>query len=148
MADIERELDWNDEINRENGEFILLPAGDYNYTIKGYERARYGGSDKLPPCNKAVLKVHISATEGEVTLTHNLFLHTRTEGLLSEFFTSIGQKKPGEPLRMNWNTVPGSKGRLKIGIRTYTNKNGEERKANEIKKFYPKAGKCFEAGKF
>ena len=81
-------------------------------------------------------------------MEHNLFLHQRTEGFLSEFFTSIGLKKPGEPLRMNWNQVPGCTGRLKLGVHTWRTKDGEERKSNQVKKFYPKAASNFTPGKF
>ena len=80
-------------------------------------------------------------------LTHNLFLHSRVEGLLSAFFTSVGLKKKGESLRMNWQAVPGCKGRLKLGIRNYQ-KDGENRTINEIKQFYPKETSKYTAGKF
>lgn len=143
-----RELGWDDEISREGGEFLLLPEGDYNFVVESYERARHPGSDKLPACNKAILHLRVTAPEGEIHLEHNLFLHQRTEGFLSEFFTSIGLKKPGEPLRMNWNQVPGFTGRLKLGVHTWRTKDGEERKSNQVKKFYPKAASNFTPGKF
>ena len=143
-----RELGWDDEISREGGEFLLLPEGDYNFVVESYERARHPGSDKLPACNKAILHLRVTAPEGEVHLEHNLFLHQRTEGFLSEFFTSIGLKKPGEPLRMNWNQVPGCTGRLKLGVHTWRTKDGEERKSNQVKKFYQKAASNFTPGKF
>ena len=139
---------WDDEISREGGEFLLLPEGDYNFVVESYERARHPGSDKLPACNKAILHLRVTAPEGEIHLEHNLFLHQRTEGFLSEFFTSIGLKKPGEPLRMNWNQVPGCTGRLKLGVHTWRTKDGEERKSNQVKKFYPKAASNFTPGKF
>lgn len=146
---MDRELEWNDEISKEGGgEFVLLPEGDYSFTVDSYERARHNGSEKLPPCNKAIVKIRISAKEGETILTHNLFLHTKTEGLLSEFFMAVGLKKAGEPLRMNWNMVPGATGRLKLGVRNYKNRDGEDRQANEIKKFYPKESQSFTPGKF
>ena len=143
-----RELGWDDEISREGGEFLLLPEGDYNFVVESYERARHPGSDKLPACNKAILHLRVTAPEGEIHLEHNLFLHQRTECFLSEFFTSIGLKKPGEPLRMNWNQVPGCTGRLKLGVHTWRTKDGEERKSNQVKKFYPKAASNFTPGKF
>lgn len=143
-----RELGWDDEISREGGEFLLLPEGDYNFVVESYERARHPGSDKLPACNKAILHLRVTAPEGEIHLEHNLFLHQRTEGFLSEFFTSIGLKKPGEPLRMNWNQVPGCTGRLKLGVHTWRTKDGEERKSNQVKKFYPKVASNFTPGKF
>lgn len=145
----ERELQWDDTIEKDGGDFILLPEGDYNFTVESFERARHGGSDKLPPCNKAVLTLVIESAEGTARITHNLFLHSKTEGLLSAFFTCIGQKKKGEPIKMNWGNVPGSSGRCKVGIHPYKNKDGEERKSNDIKKFYPKEdGPAFKAGEF
>ncbi|MDK7260530.1 hypothetical protein QP450_07255, partial [Gardnerella vaginalis] len=59
----------------------------------------------------------IETPEGITFATHNLFLHSRTEGLLSAFFGAIGQKKHGEPLRMNWNSVIGS-----VGVATFKNR--------------------------
>ena len=92
----ERELDWNDTIEKDSSDFITLPEGDYDFTVDSFDRARHNGSEKLPPCNKAVLKIRIDDPAGTVIVTHNLFLHTRTEGMLSAFFSSIGQKRKGE----------------------------------------------------
>ena len=145
----EKELQWDDTITKDASDFILLPEGDYNFTIESFERGRHGGSEKLPPCNKAILTLRIEAQEGTARITHNLFLHSKTEGMLSAFFTSIGQKKKGEPLKMNWGQVPGSSGRCKVGIHEYKNKDGEDRTSNDIKKFYPKEdGPAFKAGEF
>ena len=149
----ERELNWDDTIEKEGSQFIVLPEGDYNFTVESFDRGRHDGSDKLPPCNKAMLKIRIDAVQGTVHINHNLFLHTITEGMLSAFFTSIGQKKKGEPQRMDWGRVPGSTGRAKVGIRTYQ-KDGETRQINEIKRFYPKddnavpQGLSYKAGEF
>ncbi len=133
---LDRELSWDDEIERES-DFILLVEGDYDFTVTGFERARHEGSDKLPPCNKAIISIRIDSPEGSTTIKHNLFLHSKCEGLLSAFFIGIGQKKHGEKLRMNWNNIIGAKGRCKIAVRTWKNKNtGEEMQSNEIKKFY------------
>ena len=143
-----RELDWNDTIEKDSSDFITLPEGDYDFMVESFDRARHNGSDTLPPCNKAILKIRIDDPAGTVIVTHNLFLHTKVEGLISAFFSSIGQKKKGEQLRMNWALVPGARGRLKLGIRKYQ-KDGEDRTINEIKKFYPKeVTPSFTPGKF
>lgn len=137
MSQMERELSWDDTIEKEGGEYILLPPGDYNFTVTKFERARFNGSANLPPCNQAKLEITIHSPEhGDVIVFHNLFLHTKTEGLLSAFFTAIGQKKKGEPLRMNWNAVVGAKGRCQIEHYKYT-KDGRELVNNQIKRFYP-----------
>lgn len=127
----DRELGWNDEIQKEST-FTILPNGEYAFTVTNFERARHGGSAKLPACNKAVLT--LSFPDG-VEIKHNLFLHSKTEGLLSNFFICIGHKKPGEKLRMDWNRVRGSRGRAKIGVREWKDDYGRTREANDITEF-------------
>lgn len=135
---IDRELNWDDTIEKDGGgEYVLLTPGDYNFTVSKFERARFNGSANLPACNQAKLEITIHSPEhGDVTVFHNLFLHTKTEGLLSAFFSAIGQKKKGEPLRMNWNAVIGAKGRCQIEHYKNT-KDGREFVNNQIKRFYP-----------
>lgn len=131
MNTFERELNWEDEI-KQDSEYILLPEGDYIFTVQGYERARHvpGPQGKLPPCNKAIVTILIRLDEEqEISLKHNLFLHSSMEGLLSSFFGSIGLKQKGEPLRMNWNKIAGKKGVCRIGHRE---KDGN--KYNDIKR--------------
>lgn len=135
----DHELGWDDEIEKDT-DYILLAEGDYSFTVESFERARHNGSEKLPACNKAIVYLKVkgrdmeSGREGEVTIRHQLFLHSKTEGMLCAFFAGIGQRKKGERMKMNWNLVPGSTGKAKIGIREY---NG--RKFNEVKKFYDPA---------
>lgn len=128
---IERELGWDDTITKES-DFVLLPEGDYDFIVESFERGRHNGSGKLPACNKAVVKIKILGQDIEQTIEHQLFLHSSTEGMLSAFFSGIGMKKKGEPLRMNWPAIVFAKGRCQLGIREY---NGN--KYNQIKKFYP-----------
>ncbi|MEK4513625.1 hypothetical protein [Paenibacillus sp. FSL K6-2524] len=133
----ERELGWDDEIQKDGGEFIVLPAGDYNFTVMKFERGRFAGSEKMPACNQAKLEIAVHSPEqGDVTVFHTLLLHTKTEGFLSSFFAGIGQKKKGEKLRMNWNAVVGAKGKLKLKINKFTGRDGVERTNNEVQTFY------------
>ncbi|MGN8944830.1 hypothetical protein ACTNEF_06950 [Bariatricus sp. HCP28S3_E4] len=142
MSELGRELDWDDSIEKDS-DYVLLPEGDYEFVVESVERARHPGSDKLPPCNKAIVKMRIDSQYGTALIIHNLFLHTNMEGMLSAFFTAIGQKKKGEKLKMNWGSVPGSTGRAHVKPKQY---NGNE--YNDIKKFYPKEEKQFKAGEF
>lgn len=146
MGNLEgRELGWDDTIEKDS-DFTLLPDGDYDFIVESFERGRHAGSEKLPPCNKAIVKIRIDAPEGATIISHQLFLHTVTEGMLSAFFASIGQKKKGEKATMNWSLVPTSTGRAKIG--SHTNPNDPDKKYNEIKKFYPKEEKQYTEGDF
>lgn len=135
-TDVGVELGWDAEIEKDNQEFILLSEGDYDFTVVDFERARYAGSEKVPPCNQAKLKLQVVTPEGIATVNHNLFLHSKYEGMISAFFCAIGQKKHGEKMQMNWGKVLGAKGKAKISIREYIKKNGEQAKSNQVKKFY------------
>lgn len=131
----ERELGWDDTITQDGGDGgILLAPGDYIFEVQKFERARYtpGPTSKLPPCNMAKLELKIQSDQGTAIVFNNLYLHTSTEGLLSAFFASIGQKKKGEPLQMNWNMVIGAKGVVKIKHRTY-----KDNTYNDVDRFYP-----------
>lgn len=128
----EREFGWDDTIQQDST-FILLPVGLYEFTVKGFERQRHTPNPhnpgKLPACPKAVVSIEIVTEQGEVELKHNLFLHSSTEGILSSFFGSIGQKRKGEPLKMNWNTIIGARGVCKVGMRKYNDNEYNEVKA-------------------
>ena len=128
--DVEREIGWDDTIEHDSPDVVTLPEGEYEFEVIDFERGRHGGSAKLPPCNKAVVHIRIEAAEGIGLIKHNLFLHSKTEGMLCNFFTAIGQRQKGEIFTMNWSTVIGSRGRCRLGIRQY-----EGKEYNEIKRF-------------
>ncbi len=127
-----RELGWEDEISQESN-FVLLPPGDYNFEVVKFERGeRFEGSEKHPPCNRAIVHIKCVSSGGDETVIQQSFLmHQKSEWRISEFFISIGLKKHGEPLRMQWTQSVGCKGRCKLGTRQYDSKD-----YNEIKKFY------------
>ncbi|HWQ42798.1 MAG TPA: DUF669 domain-containing protein [Desulfosporosinus sp.] len=152
MSNEGREFSWDDSIENDSPDFVVLPEGDYDFEVMEFERARHNGSDKLPPCNKAIVHIKIQGAGGTTTVKHNLFLHSIMEGKLCDFFTGVGQRKRGDKVTMNWNAVVGAKGRCKVGIHKWTNDKGTEMIFNEIKKFYdPEEGapaKSFKAGSF
>lgn len=133
------ELGWDAEIENEGKDFVVAEPGDYNFTVTGFERGRFEGSAKMPPCNQAklIIRIDVPGSNGECIIKHNLFLHSKTEWKLCEFFTSIGQRKKGERVQMNWNRVVGSIGRCKVTKRSFRNKENKELWTNDIDKFYP-----------
>ena len=147
--ELERELEWDDTIENDS-DFTILPAGDYNFEVVEFERGRHGGSDKLPPCNKAIVTLKIKSDKGEESsIRHNLFLHSKTEGMLCAFFTAIGQRQHGEKLKMDWSKVVGSTGRAKIEIKKIPKDDGTVAEFNQVKKFYDFEGsKGYTPGKF
>lgn len=130
-----REFGWDDEIQRDES-FQVLPEGDYRFTVTRFERARHSGSEKIPACNKAVLTLSVSGPEASGEVQTSLFLHSKFEWKLCQFFTAIGQRRPREAMRMNWGAVPGSSGMCRVGVRKWTGNDGKEREGNEINEFY------------
>ena len=128
-------MDWNDAIVEDGQEFITLEEGDYNFTVTAFERGRFPGSTKIPACNKATITVVVDTPEGRASVKFDLILYRTLEWRISSFFRSIGQKKHGERLVMDWNKVIGSRGRAHFKPRTYTNSYGEEKTANDVDRF-------------
>lgn len=135
--DIGRELDWDEAIELNPSTFVLLPEGEYDFKVIKFERQRHTGSAKLTPCPKAAITVEVSGVNGTTQITHNLFLHTKTQGLLSAFAISIGQGKQGDVVKLDWSKVLGATGRAKVAVRKYTKKDGTEAETNDIKEFLP-----------
>ena len=134
-----RELSWDDEIQRDGGPYQTLPEGDYVFSVTKFERARHPGSEKIPPCNKAVLTLRVQGPQGSGAVQTNLYLHSKFEWKLCQFFTAIGQRKHGQAVRMDWGAVPGASGYCHVGVRKWTGSDGREREGNEIAEFYDPA---------
>ena len=110
-----REFSWDgDTITADGNDYILLPPGDYPFTITKFDRARSQGSDKMPPCNMAVVYFEVHSDQGDVQVRENYLLHSKFEWKLSQLFSSVGLKKKGEPCPLNFNALPGRSGRLKL----------------------------------
>lgn len=136
----ERELGWDDEIVNEGGEYEPLPEGDYDFEVVKVERARSKDNTAnggLPACNMAKVTFRLIAADGTTReRTENFILHSKMEWKLSQLFLSVGLKKRGEPLRMNWTALPTKRGRCHVIVTTFKKKDGSDGKGNEIKKLY------------
>ena len=115
-------LDWDSVIEEDGnggGEYLVLPEGDYTFTVVNFERGHHNGSEKIPECPKAILTLEVDGPEGQARCTRNLFVCKRMESMLSDFFRCIGQKKRGERLKLDWSKVTGSRGKAHFKPRTY-----------------------------
>ena len=129
------EMGWDDTIQEDGQELILLDEGDYNFIVTNFERGRFPGGQKIPACNKATITVQIETDKGLSVIKFDLLLYRSVEWRISSFFRCIRQKKHGEKLTMNWHTVIGSVGRAHVTQRKYTNNYGEEKTVNDIGRF-------------
>lgn len=142
----DREYSWDDTIKNDSS-LVELQPGDYDFTIDHYERSRSKGGGTIPASNMAIVYFNVVGPNGEIAqIRENFILHTKMEWKLSELFCSVGLKKKGEELRMNWNALPGLTGRARISLDE--DKNDPSKKYNHIKKLYPKEPKKYAAGSF
>lgn len=141
-----RELGWDDSITEDGGNFEPLPEGDYDFIIEKFERSRSKGEGKLPPCNMAVVYFTLHGHDREITVRENFVLHTSLEWKLSELFRSVGMKKEGETISMNWADLPGKRGRAKVGLQPGL--KDPSKMYNYIDRLYPYQAPKFQAGKF
>lgn len=128
-------MDWDDAIENDGEDFITLTEGDYVFEVTDFERGRFPGSAKLPACNKASLTLQVKTEDGIARIRTDLILYRSLEWKISQFFRSIGRKQKGERLTMDWNHVIGARGRAHIKPRTYTDRDGNERTANDCAYF-------------
>lgn len=72
-------MDWNDAIENDGQEFIILSEGDYNFTVTGFERGRFPGSAKMSACNKASLTLQVQTDDGTAIVHTDLILNRLLE---------------------------------------------------------------------
>ena len=78
--DAGREFGWDDEIQNDSPDLVLLPEGEYPFEVTKFERQRHPGSAKLPPCAMALLTIQVDGGEkGRSVVTHRLYLHGTTD---------------------------------------------------------------------
>lgn len=138
-------MDWNDTIENDGQEYIILPEGDYNFVVSAFERGRFPGSAKMQACNKASLTLQVETEDGIASCRTDLILNRMLEWKISAFFRCIGRKKHGERLVMDWTNLIGAKGRAHFKPRPYQDKDGKEKQANDVDRFLDYDEKFFSA---
>ena len=130
-------MDWDSYIENEgNLPFVTLPEGDYAFTVTKFEKGEFPGSSKVPACPKAILELTFEVpTVGKSVVREQLLLHENVEWKLCEFFRSIGQKQHGTGIKMDWNRVPGAKGRAHLTVNEWEGNVGETKKNNRVSRF-------------
>lgn len=129
------EIGFEGTIEEEGSDFVLLPDGDYDFTVDKVVRTRHEASTNLPACNEVDVELTVWGPNDKTTIKERFFLVRKFEWKLSQFFLSIGLKKHGEQLVMRWN-IEGYRGKCKVYIDKYKKQDGSDGQSNKIKKFY------------
>ena len=124
-------IGWDDEIiDPGEPEFVLLTPGVYDFTITGFERGHFDGSEKMDACSMAKLTLRCSNGVQETTVFTNLFLSSAVAFKLSKFAKSIGDmpagSTSGQKFHVDWNNIIGKRGKCRIKTRVYNGKDYNE----------------------
>ena len=129
-------IERNGYIEKDGEVYVTLPEGDYDFTVTKVDFVDFPGSDKLDPCEKAVVEMSVVAPKlGKTTVTENIFLDDAVEWKISSFFRCIGQKKHGQRIQMDWDKVVGSKGRAHLVVNSWESNDGTVKTNNKVKNF-------------
>lgn len=124
-------IGWDDEIiDPGEPEFVLLTPGVYDFTVTGFERGHFDGSEKMDACSMAKLTLRCTNGIQETTVFTNLFLSSAVAFRLSKFAKAIGDmpagSTTGQKFHVDWNNIIGKSGKCKIKTRVYNGKDYNE----------------------
>jgi len=124
-------IGWDDEIiDPGEPEFVLLTPGIYDFTVTGFERGHFDGSEKMDACSMAKLTLRCTNGVQETTVFTNLFLSSAVAFKLSKFAKSIGDmpagSTTGQKFHVDWNNIIGKSGKCRIKTRVYNGRDYNE----------------------
>ena len=134
-------LDWDvceaDPDDGSHGGWTLLPEGFYPFRVERMERERYQGSQKMPQCPMAKLTLAVAGTDGRETAVQQRLYITRNQlWKVSRFMESVGRGRNGAgKVIIDWGGIEGSTGWVKLKVRSYTGRDGQERQTNDVEWF-------------
>lgn len=118
-------LSWDAVIEDDGtGGYEPLEEGDYDFEVADFKRTF--AKDNTTPVLELSIKV------GDTTIRDWIHFKKSTEWKISQFLICIGQKKHGEPTKVDFDHLIGCKGRCHVTGRTYTKQNGTEGRGNNI----------------
>lgn len=108
------------EFEIEEQEYVLLPPGEYTFTVDKAEYGDYNGSDKIPPCGMVTVNIHVDTDKGRAFLKNNFYICKEASGLIAAFFKSIGMIKDGQKtFKPDWDGIKGMTGLVRTSQREY-----------------------------
>ena len=129
-------IEWDGYVQNDGVEYVTLPEGDYEFTVTGIEHKAFEGSEKIGPCDMVTLELTFDAEGvGRSVIKENIFLDTSVEWKISSFLRSIGKKKHGEKVKMEWMSYKGLTGMAHIFVQPFIGNDNKTRTANKVYKF-------------
>lgn len=134
-------LDWDvceaDPDDGHHGRRALLPEGFYPFRVERMERERYQGSQKMPQCPMAKLTLAVAGTDGsETQVQQRLYITRNRLWKVSRFMEAVGRGRNADgKVIIDWGGIEGAGGFVKLKVRSYTGRDGQERQTNDVEWF-------------
>ena len=134
-------LDWDvceaDPDDGSHGGWTLLPEGFYPFRVERMERERYQGSQKMPQCPMAKLTLAVTGADGrDAAVQQRLYITRNQLWKVSRFMESVGRGRNGAgKVIVDWDGIEGAAGWVKLKVRSYTGRDGQERQTNDVEWF-------------
>lgn len=134
-------LDWDvyeaDPDDGQHGGWTLLPEGFYPFRVERMERERYQGSQKMPQCPMAKLTLAVTGADGrDTTVQQRLYITRNQLWKVSRFMEAVGRGRNGAgKVIIDWGGIEGTGGFVKLKVRSYTGRDGQERQTNDVEWF-------------
>lgn len=133
-------LGFDDAISYSGAGYIVLNPGEYDFTVKSFERGYFNGNEKQPGCPTVKMIFDVEVPEGNATVTHTFFLRKWESSIdqIYNFFVSIGmvsvqQREDKVAIVPKWNEAVGRKGRFEI--KSTPKKDDQTVFYNNVKRF-------------
>lgn len=134
-------LDWDvceaDPDDGSHGGWTLLPDGFYPFRVERMERERYQGSQKMPQCPMAKLTLAVTGADGrDAAVQQRLYITRNQLWKVSRFMESVGRgRNEAGKVIIDWGGIEGAAGWVKLKVRSYTGRDGQERQTNDVEWF-------------
>lgn len=119
---------WDDEVDATATapEYVVLEPGLYSFTVQKFERKRFNGSAKMPPCAMAELQLQCTNGKQIGNVFVRLYLCRSQAWKINELFKCCSLLDEEDDGLTNthypWDKVVGARGVVKIKQREYNGK--------------------------
>lgn len=122
-------LEWDDEIDDgEEFERVLFEPGDYKFEVLNVERE----VTKTTGNNMAALELKVTDGKKSAVVRDWIVLTNKTIWKIASFFRSVGLKKHGEKVKMQWKKALGLTGELSLKTEERTSSKGTTYTVNVV----------------
>tara|TARA_R100000655_G_C2969002_1_gene190053 strand:- start:486 stop:1217 length:732 start_codon:yes stop_codon:yes gene_type:complete len=134
------DLDMNATIENDGKDFkdfVIAPAGYYDFYVVKYETQEYTDKNVNPhrTRKRIIVTIQFEFQDEKIEIKEYFPLKKSMEWKFCQFFKCIGDRKHGEPLVMDWQNCTGKRGKVKIKIDDWENKNGDVLQSNKVDKY-------------